>query len=54
MEGQVNILLKELEFKFGKLILNDRERVRSADSDTLLKWSERILTANTLDEILRP
>jgi len=38
--------------KFGELSLEDQKRVQSADSDTLLKWSGRILTADTLDEIL--
>jgi len=32
--------------------MKDRKRVQSADSDTLLKWSEQILTADKLDEIL--
>ena len=51
-EGEANILLKLLELKFGELSLEDQKRVQSADSDTLLKWSGRILTADTLDEIL--
>jgi len=50
-EGQGNILLKQLEFKFGQLSLKDRQRVRAADSETLLKWGERILTATTMDQI---
>lgn len=52
-EGQANILLKQLEFKFGKLNSKDRKRVQSADSKTLLNWGERILTANTMAEIFR-
>ncbi len=51
-EGEANILLKLLELKFGELSLEDQKKVQSADSDTLLKWSGKILTADTLDEIL--
>jgi flagellar biosynthesis/type III secretory pathway protein FliH len=50
-EGQTNILLKQIEFKFGELSLKDRQRVQAADSETLLKWGERILTAAKLDEV---
>ncbi len=51
-EGEANILLKFLELKFGELSLEDQKKVQSADSDTLLKWTGQILTADTLDEIL--
>ncbi len=50
-EGETNILLKQLEFKFGKLSLEARNRVQSADSDTLLKWGEQILTAHSIEEL---
>ncbi len=46
-----NILLKQLELKFGKLKLKDRERVEAADSQTLLKWSEKILTAASVEKV---
>jgi len=29
-----------------------RRRIESADADTLLHWSERVLTAQTPDEVL--
>jgi len=29
-----------------------RERIAGADPETLLEWSDRILTAQTLDEVL--
>jgi hypothetical protein len=28
------------------------QRIEAADAETLLRWSERVLTAKTLDEIL--
>ena len=50
-EGESNILLKQLELKFGKLSAEERKRVQSADSETLLKWGERILTADAIDDV---
>jgi hypothetical protein len=50
-EGETNILLKLIELKFGKLSQEDRNSVQSADSETLLKWGDRILTADSLDEL---
>jgi len=29
-----------------------RRQIESADTETLLEWSERVLTANSLDEVL--
>jgi hypothetical protein len=28
------------------------QKIEAADADTLLEWSDRVLTAKTLDEIL--
>ncbi|NCA91347.1 MAG: transposase, partial [Gammaproteobacteria bacterium] len=28
------------------------QRIETADAETLLRWSERVLTAKTLDEML--
>jgi len=52
-EGEANILLKLIELKFGPISLKDRKLVQSADSETLLRWGEQILTANKMDEIFR-
>ena len=52
-EGEANLLLKQLELKFGKLSLEDREKVQSANSTTLLKWAEKILTVGTMDEVFK-
>jgi len=53
-EGRAEILLKLLGMKFGPLSEENESWIRSADSDTLLKWSERVLSATTLDDIFRP
>jgi hypothetical protein len=39
--------------KFGPLEPALEDRVRSADADLLLKWGERVLTAESLQEIFR-
>lgn len=31
-----------------------QERLASADSDRLCRWSERILTAETIDDVFSP
>jgi hypothetical protein len=47
------MLLRQLSLRFGHLPQSARGQVESADADTLLQWSERILTASTLDEVFR-
>ena len=52
-EEAVEILLRLLYRKFGEIPEDKRRKIESADSDTLLKWSERVLTANNLDEVFK-
>jgi hypothetical protein len=52
-QGEAQMLLRQLSLRFGYLPQSAREQVESADADTLLRWSERILTATTLDEVFR-
>jgi hypothetical protein len=52
-QGEAQMLLRQLTLRFGHLPLSAREQVESADADTLLRWSERILTASTLDEVFQ-
>jgi hypothetical protein len=47
------ILIRQLTRRFGELPAKTRLEIESADADTLLKWSERILSAQTLEEALR-
>jgi len=50
--GHAEILVRLLELKYGPRAAADwRKRVEEADTQTLYAWSERILTANTIDEI---
>ena len=46
-------LLRQLRLKFGPLEPEIEERVRSADADRLLEWGERVLTAESLQDVFR-
>jgi hypothetical protein len=50
--GEARILTALLRLRFGELPAAIRQRIETTDADTLLRWSERVLTAATLDEIL--
>ena len=52
-QGEAQILMRLLARKFGELPVDIRHRVESADSERLLLWSERVLTATSLDEVLQ-
>ncbi len=49
--GEATILLRQIELKFGAISEQDRRRIESAEAETLLKWSERVLTAESLDQL---
>ena len=51
-QGEAKILIRQLTKRFGELPEETLRKIESADADTLLQWSERVLTAQTLDEIL--
>ena len=52
-EGEALMVLRLLHVKFGPLDPEIEDRVRSADSERLLEWAGRILTAGSLQEVLR-
>jgi hypothetical protein len=52
-KGEAQILLRLLSLKFGPLDSETEGRVRSADSDRLLQWSGRVLTAGRLEDVFR-
>ena len=51
-QGEARILLRLRSTRFGELPPTTRERIETADAETLLHWSERVLTARSLDEVL--
>ena len=50
--GEARILTTLLRLRFGELPAPIQQRIETADADTLLRWSERVLTAAGLDEAL--
>jgi len=51
-QGEAKILIRQRTRRFGELPDATRLKIESADADTLLQWSERVLSAQTLDEVL--
>jgi len=50
-EGEVKVLVRMLEGKFGSLREDIRQRVHTADEEQLFDWGERALTAESLNEV---
>jgi hypothetical protein len=51
-QGEARVLIRLMTRKFGEIPSSVRSRIESADSDLLLEWSERVLTADSIDEVL--
>lgn len=51
-QGEALVLERLLRLKFGALPDEIQRRIKRAGEQTLLQWSERVLTANRLDEVL--
>jgi predicted transposase YdaD len=47
------VVLRQLRLKFGPLESEIVDRVRSADMVRLLEWGERVLTAESLQEVFQ-
>ncbi|MFM8332882.1 MAG: Rpn family recombination-promoting nuclease/putative transposase [Candidatus Methylumidiphilus sp.] len=52
-EGQRELLLRQINRKFGPPTAQQRRRVKQADGETLLRWSEQMLFAESVEEALR-
>ncbi len=50
--GEARLLEQQLRQKFGKLSKTLRDRISKADSQSLSELAERVLTAETLDQVL--
>lgn len=54
-QGEALLLMHLMEKKFGaEAVETYRERVKLAQADQLLAWSERILTAGSIEEMFDP
>ena len=51
-EGEAAMLQRLLTLKFGPPDAGVRQRIATADAATLLRWSERVLTAQRLGDVL--
>jgi hypothetical protein len=52
-EGAARVLIQQLTLKFGPLSQTLTERIRSASLPELDLWTERVLAATALDDVLR-
>jgi hypothetical protein len=50
-EGEAEMLLRLLRVRFGTVPTEVTTRVTTADPETLLRWSERVLSAPTLEAV---
>ena len=51
LAGEALILTRQLQLKFGSLDEATRERIGVADSERLLRWADRVLTADSLSAV---
>lgn len=53
-EGLQDMLTRQLGLKFGEIPDWALQRLRAADDADLERWTERILVANTLEDVISP
>ena len=51
-EGEAVMLLRLLQLKFGDVPTAIRQEIERADAQTLLQWSERVLTASCIEQVI--
>jgi len=51
-QGEARVLERLLTLKFGALPADVQRRIAGADEPTLLAWSERVLSATRLEDVL--
>jgi hypothetical protein len=51
--GAAAVLTRQIERKFAAVPEAARQRIEAADEETLLEWSERVLTATRIDDVFR-
>ena len=50
-QGESTMLLRQMERKFGQVSEEVKQKIEEADSDTLLEWGEKIISASTIDDV---
>ena len=51
-KGEADMLLRQMAVQFGPLSDDVRQRVAEADSETLLRWGEKVLKARRIEDVL--
>ncbi|MCP4655123.1 MAG: transposase [bacterium] len=51
LAGEALILTRQLQLKFGPLADATRQTIAGAESKTLLRWADRVLTAASLSDV---
>ncbi|MFM8332359.1 MAG: Rpn family recombination-promoting nuclease/putative transposase [Candidatus Methylumidiphilus sp.] len=51
-QGLRKVLFRQLARKFGALTAEQQQRIQQADAETLLRWSEQVLFAATVEEAM--
>jgi flagellar biosynthesis/type III secretory pathway protein FliH len=52
-QGEAELLMRQLRRKFGSVPRKIQTRLRNAQPEQLLDWGERLLTANSLEEVFQ-
>src|SRR5439155_7339815 len=50
-DGEAEVLLRQLRSRFAALPEDVTARLNTADAETLLRWSDRVLSVSTLDAV---
>jgi len=51
VKGQMALLYRLLTAKFGELTPNAQQQLQTAEPEQLEHWAERVLTAETLEQV---
>ena len=51
-KGEATLLLRLMELRFGNLDETIRNRLQTANAEILLRWGERLLVANSVEDVL--
>ena len=49
--GEIALLLRQLQYKFKAIPETYHQKLNEANVDTLLKWGERVLDSQKLEEV---
>ena len=50
-QGAREVLIRQLELKFTRIPTDIRQQIDTADEETILRWSERIISAESIAAI---